>query len=318
MSTDNEVLISVVIASYNGADYITRCLESLTTQSLEDNRFEVIVVDNNSTDTTRSTVTGFIQDLSNFHLEVETRQGVSYARNKGIAEAKGKYVCFIDDDAYASDEWLEKILHSFEKITPVPAVIGGTILPYYISEKPGWFSDDLETRTKGDKSRFLSDREAPFGFPESNYSVRADILSEIGVFSPSYGPQGDRMAFGEGADLSRRIAAKYPLFWYDPSITVYHLVPEKNMGIRYILGRKYETAQRWQSFSSRNSGVLANLFTFAQCSVRALLSVLFSIILVRWFTKRMIADWLKQAINLTNCTARSIYLLKIVFGLRKP
>ena len=107
-------MLSVVIASYNGASYIGRCLESFTIQSIDPDKFEVIVVDNNSTDHTSQIASEYVDQHTNFILLKEEKQGVSYARNLGISNSRGKYICFIDDDAYADTNWLKNILLAFE------------------------------------------------------------------------------------------------------------------------------------------------------------------------------------------------------------
>ena len=107
---NKSILLSVVIATFNGADHIERCLDSFTEQSISKDKFEVIVVDNNSTDNTIQIVSGYVNKHRNFVLIEEKKQGVSYARNTGISSSSGKYICFIDDDAYADSDWLKNIL----------------------------------------------------------------------------------------------------------------------------------------------------------------------------------------------------------------
>jgi len=313
----NQIILSVVVATFNGSEYIERCLDSFTTQSINNELFEVLIVDNNSTDNTVEIVSHFCNSHSHLRLIQESCQGVSFARNRGISESKGKYICFIDDDAYADKDWLSNILNAFETVIPHPAVIGGKIYPYYLVTKPAWFSDSFEIRTKGDHAKFLPEQKCVFGFPESNYSVRKDILDELGGFSTDYGPKAKKMIFGEGAELSTRIAGKYPHFWYDPSIYVYHSVPPRNMKVSYILSRKYRSARNYQVFESNSAGFLKISFTFLTCLIRIFYNFLLSLFLVRWFTKRAKTDWLTHMIPLVNCTSRVVYIVGRVFGIRR-
>ncbi len=304
------IKLSVVIASYNGAGSIGRCLESLTRQAVPCGLYEVIVVDNNSTDDTAKVASKYVEAHENFSLLSESRQGVSPARNKGISAAKGRYICFMDDDAYADDCWLERVLNAFETVGPPPAVVGGRTLPYYTTEKPAWFTDSLEIRSEGNHARFLCPKECLFGFSESNFCIRKSTLDEIGGFSTDLGPKGDKMIFGEGAELSSRIARRYPHFWYDPELVVYHLVPERNMSITYILSRNFQTARCYQAFESANADLMRNAFTFVQCTGRILVYFFCSILCVRWFTRHSVPDWLRHAIPMVNCLSRSLYLIK--------
>ncbi len=305
--------LSVVIATYNGAACLGRCLESFTCQSLAPSLFEVIIVDNNSTDSTPVIAAEYASRCRNFVCIEEPRPGVSYARNAGISKARGDYICFIDDDAYADSRWLEGILKAFETVTPAPVVVGGKILPYYVTEKPAWFKDAWEIRSFGKQPRFLPPKACPFGFPESNYSVRKDTLSEVGPFSVELGPKSEKMGFGEGIELSGRIAKKYPLFWYDPAVTVYHLAPPRNMAVKYILSRKYRMAYSFQEHESKTSSLPQNLITLAICFGRSCVYLFLSVIWVRWFSKRAAADWLSHMIPFVRCSARCSCILIQLF-----
>lgn len=302
--------LSVIIATYNGGTSIGRCLDSLTRQTVPDDSYEVIVVDNNSADDTARVVSEYVKTHENFSLLSEPEQGVGHARNRGIAAARGDYVCFIDDDAYADTRWLEGVLTAFETIEPPPAVVGGKILPYYTTDKPAWFDDALETRSSGARPRFLLSKECQFGFSESNLCIRKAVLDRTGGFATDLGPRGDRMMFGEGIDLSRRIARDDPRFWYDPGIVVYHYVPKRNMSVRYILSRKFRTAYVYQAAESRDAGALRNALTLLICAARTGMHLLLSVLLVRWFTKKAVADWLRQFIPAINCFSRSLCLIR--------
>ena len=96
----SSVRLSLIIATYNRADYLPRTLNSLTNQSLGSELFEIIVVNNNSTDHTAEVCRSFAeaQPELNFTMVTEIRQGLSHARNCGINHAKGDYFAIIDDD----------------------------------------------------------------------------------------------------------------------------------------------------------------------------------------------------------------------------
>src|SRR6476469_3322829 len=108
--------ISVIICSYNRADYIINAIESLYQQTLSKDRYEVFVVDNNSIDDTETLVEQYIAAHPDFNIVylTESRQGASFARNTGAAFAKGWLVCFMDDDAIAENDYLERIVTFFK------------------------------------------------------------------------------------------------------------------------------------------------------------------------------------------------------------
>ena len=111
----NQPIISVVICSYNRADYIINAIESLYNQTLPKKDFEVFVVDNNSIDNTEDLVQAYIREHEDFNIVylTESAQGASFARNTGAAFSKGKYLCFMDDDAVAEEHYLERIVRFF-------------------------------------------------------------------------------------------------------------------------------------------------------------------------------------------------------------
>src|SRR5215204_7215857 len=108
----NAPQISVVICSYNRADYIIGAVESLYHQTISKDRFEVFVVDNNSIDHTGELVQQYITEHPGFQLHylTESRQGASFARNTGASFSKGWLLCFMDDDAIAEGNYLERIV----------------------------------------------------------------------------------------------------------------------------------------------------------------------------------------------------------------
>lgn len=231
--------ISLVVCSYNRAGLIVKCLSSLANQSLEKGLYEVIVVNNGSTDETQKVAEEFAITQPNFRVILEVKQGLSYARNRGYKEALGKYVAYIDDDAKALPDWAEKILTAFETVKPKPVAVGGMILPLYEKPPPSWFTDDLEIRTWGDEKCFLQLPGARYGFSGSNMAFQKSVLEQYGGFSASFGMKGDTLRFGEESELFSRIYKDFPLFWYDPEIKILHLVPERNMNLAYRMKRAY-------------------------------------------------------------------------------
>ena len=109
--------ISIVICTYNRAVYLPEALGSLYNQTISKEQFEVIVVNNNSTDNTEQVCKDFIANHADglFYYTNETEQGASFARNTGALIAKGEFLCFMDDDAIAKSDYLAQILAFFKK-----------------------------------------------------------------------------------------------------------------------------------------------------------------------------------------------------------
>lgn len=244
--------ISVVICTFNRADLLVSALESVCVQTISAFVYEVIIVDNNSTDNTNIIVGDFCRQHINIRYYREPQQGLSYARNRGWREARGQYVAFLDDDARASPDWLETAFDCFCRVRPEPLAIGGKILPAYDTPKPKWFHDDLEVRSFGEDPRFLRTGES---FSGSNVVFRRDVLEDYGGFDVTVGVKGPYLSVGEETALFARIWQDKPdaCFYYSPSMVVYHSVPEYKMTVWYSLKRSFVTGQAWMIQNSPSS-----------------------------------------------------------------
>ncbi|WP_224982616.1 glycosyltransferase family 2 protein [Geomonas agri] len=237
-------LLSVVVCTYNREALLGHCLQSLAGQTLDNERYEVLVIDNNSTDGTSTVVSSFAPRIPNLRLVHEPRQGVSHARNRGWREAQGELVAYIDDDAQACPEWCERIIDAFTAVSPRPVSVGGEIRPWYEAAPPSWFSDEFELRTWGKSAGFLTPPRARHGFSGANVAFARSVLEELGGFSPRYGcATGESTGPGEETDLAQRIYAKHPLFWYDPAISVRHWTPARFTTVAFILRRSYNSGR---------------------------------------------------------------------------
>ncbi|MDR1680777.1 MAG: glycosyltransferase [Prevotellaceae bacterium] len=228
----NESLkLSVVICTYNRSDCILDALHSLVRQTLPRNRFEVLLINNNSADATESLCKNFAQQTPafNYRYIVETRQGLSHARNRGIAEAAGDVIVFMDDDAVAEPDYLEKMVAFFEQ-TPGAAACGGRIYPRFESRRPRWMSHFLLSLTSsidlGNKVCVFRRRQFPVG---ANMAVRRDIFNQYGKFNPDLGRKGNSLDGAEEKDFFYRLMAAREKIYYVPGAIVHHYVPDRRL-----------------------------------------------------------------------------------------
>lgn len=223
--------ISVIICTYNRCDLLDSAIKSLLNQKVDKNLYEIIVVDNNSTDKTKETVGKYLTE-TNIRYIFEGKQGLSNSRNAGYKNSAGRYVAYIDDDAKADKHWLENILQVIKTVGP--DIFGGPIYPFYEKEKPKWFLDKYEIRTNGDEPRFLNENEYISG---SNIIFNKELLELFGGFDPRLGMSGNKLRYGEESKLiiEARKKAKNAKIYYDPSIVVYHLVPPEKMSMKYFI-----------------------------------------------------------------------------------
>lgn len=231
--------LSVVVCTYNRAELLGECLESLAVQTVERSRFEVIVVDNNSTDNTSQVAAAWGQQLASLRLLREARQGLSHARNLGWQSARGEIVAYLDDDAVAAPDWCEMILQAFRRADVPPVAVGGVIVPRLKRTPPWWYVPRLETRQWGGTAGFLRPPEAAYGFSGSNMAIARKVFTTTGGFSPDFGMRGATIDFGEETDFFARLYREAPFFWYDPAIKVFHLVSDAQLSLAGRLRRVF-------------------------------------------------------------------------------
>lgn len=265
--------LTVVVCTYNRQELLPLCLASLADQTLQRERYEVLVVNNNSTDGTGEVAESFSRLHANFRSVFEPSQGLSHARNRGFREARGKVVAYLDDDARAHPQWCERIVSAFHSVTPSPDAVGGDILPWYEGEPPAWFSDELETRNWGDEAGFLPPVQAKFGFCGSNMAFLKELLQSCGGFTTGLGMSGAKVRFGEETELFSRLHKTGARLWYDPALVVRHFVPLQHMRLSYRVRRSYLSGVAQAQIEGRKTGgaaALEALFNLAGFAARSL------------------------------------------------
>lgn len=222
-------LVTVVICTFNRAELLRGAVLSVAEQRC-DVPFEIVVVDNGSTDDTAET----LRELSAGSLPaplrpvVETSRGVSHARNRGVAEARGEWIAFFDDDQVAEPEWLGELL-AIAQERDVRCAGGRVRL----------LLDDEQLRRLPRECRGLLGESAPVDQPRpydrdmmfgtGNLLVHRDVFAAVGVFDTSL------VEGGEDTDLFRRIEAAGFASWYTPTAIVGHTVPRYRTSERYLL-----------------------------------------------------------------------------------
>jgi len=269
--------ISVIVCTYNHAEPLRRTLEGLVVQTLPGEMYEIVVVDNGSTDDTARTVAQLQASHSEpaIRLVREPRQGLGHARNTGVRAARGAYVGFTDDDVRVPSRWLETALACFETVTPTPWALGGPIFPFYSSPKPSWFKDAYETHTWGDTGRFLRPKES---FSGGNVFFRKEIVERFDGFSAVVGMSGDTLSVGEETALFERIwaAGGDCRFYYCPEMPIHHEIGPEKLRAGSPLKRAFAAGDAWyarnggRSIAGRSGTVLLSSLAIVRHGVRAL------------------------------------------------
>jgi glycosyltransferase involved in cell wall biosynthesis len=223
-------------------------LASLKWQILPTDRFEVLVVDNGSTDETASVVKALSSLVDNMRYLVEHEPGLHSARHRGLREAQGEIVVFADDDIEPMATWLLAIEQAFA--LPETAMVGGNILPIFIGTPPTWLYE-LWRRENPDSSYSLSclsiqeqsegRRELnPYMVWGCNFAIRKDVLLAAGGFHPDGMPQELIRFRGDGeTHVSKFVADNNLKCIFDSRSSVYHKITPERMTLGYFHKRGF-------------------------------------------------------------------------------
>ncbi len=229
--------ISVIVCTYNRVEYISLCIDSLLSQTFKD--YEIVVIDNNSSDGTLELI------KNNYHGKIkiinESNQGLSFARNCGLKNASGDIVAYIDDDAIADKDWLAAIYDTFTNY-PEAACVGGRIFVKWIVEKPEWWIPELDeifnNQDYGKDTRYLNYPQFPFG---TNISFKKNVILEFGGFNTNLGRIGNKSSSGEEQYLCFQLYQDKHKLVYNPKIFVHHLAYQSRLTKESLLVRYSES-----------------------------------------------------------------------------
>ncbi len=213
--------LSVLICTYNRCDILAECLESLTKQTAAPDDFEVLVINNNSTDQTQATATSFVSKIPNLRVILEQQQGLSYARNRAYQEAHAEWVLYLDDDALASENLVERALWTIEH-HPYK-MFGGVALPWYKYPKPYWYKDKYVATNQLPYPTVTPVRGDQFAIG-CIMVIHKPTLAAYGGFDVRLGMIGDKIAYNEEIELQKRLRAAGIAVAHDPDLFIYHLV----------------------------------------------------------------------------------------------
>ena len=228
--------VSAIVSTYSvdRFDYVSNCIESLKRQTLLPKEI-ILVLDPNEA----------LLEFYKSHLPhdvkvvISEEVGLSNARNAGVKKAKGEIIAFIDDDAIASEKWLEKLAQNYDD--PYVVGVGGLIEPIWERNRPWWFPEELDwifgCTYKGHPKCKTYVRN-PIG---CNMSFRKDIFDEVGYFRTNIGRTGKKLISGEETEFSVRVLEKCSSsrVIYDPSAIVYHRVPRGRANLKYLMKRSF-------------------------------------------------------------------------------
>ncbi len=240
--------ISVILCTYNRAEMLRRALESAAAQTMSSSvKWELVAVDNGSTDDTPNVVAGFVERCPSIRYVREEKQGLSHARNRGIAESTGDVLCFIDDDVRLPPDYVQKVYSAWKN--GGWDLAGGRVVADYDAPPPNWIGRlprqmlngpfGLHDRGEGDFILEDADDIVPIG---ANMLIPRTVFNTIGSFNTALGRTGASLRSGEDSELYERARRAGLKVGYCGSCPVRHFVPARRLKRRYFIRWKFSSA----------------------------------------------------------------------------
>ena len=228
--------LSIVISTYNNAASLMRTLESVAKQNADKSAWECVVVNNNSTDDTTARVAAFAKEHADINIKLvdEPQQGLSYARNRGVAESKGQVIAFIDDDETINEGFVSAYIDLF--LNHGAFVGAGALKVCYDSARPKWMSHYTEKMIAnpldlGKSITYISRDVTPTG---GNMAFNREVFNLYGGFDVDLGRKGKVLSGGEENDMFDRIRDLGERIFYTPHAIAYHHIADRKLTAEYF------------------------------------------------------------------------------------
>jgi len=239
--------ITVAICTWNRSQLLEQTLERMADALVvpPDLEWEIVVIDNGSTDATPRVIDRFRGRLPLRSAE-EPERGLSRARNRAIAEAKGRHIVWTDDDVLVEPGWLAAYREAFRR-HPEASVFGGVIEPWSAGEMPAWlraawpeFRSAYAARDLGPAEIRLTPSILPYG---ANMAVRAEEQRQY-LFDAELGHRGAGRLGGEETAVLRSILAGGGEGWWVPGARLRHFIPAERQSLGYLRAFYHGRGQR--------------------------------------------------------------------------
>jgi GT2 family glycosyltransferase/glycosyltransferase involved in cell wall biosynthesis len=267
---DQKALITIAICTYNRHEHLKKLLPPLLSgQTLSQELYKVIVVDNSDDATARKAFAKHFQREQNLLIIESQPPGLSRARNKALEACTTPYLVYLDDDASPNPEWLNAVLRAFT--THDPAVVAGPIYPAWPGAQPDWLPRKyvacLAILDHGLKDRWLSENEFAYG---ANMAFKADALRELGGFNVGLGRKGGQSLLSE-EELEAQLALRRRghRAFYAAAAGVVHTVHSDRLTRNYFRAR-----MTWQAVSVLLREPPLKHFDWSQRELRAAANML--------------------------------------------
>lgn len=227
--------VTVAICCYNAAEYLPKLFDQLVKQSCPLS-WEILVIDNNSTDNSETIINDFAKSsIVPIRMVKETQLGIPFARNRAISESwSSTFLAFIDSDELPDTNWLATAITSLQ--TQTADSVGGEI-ELDLSLRPAWLSDSLlpflGQVNYGNHPFPIQDRSTPIW--SGNIAYRLSLFAGTPPFDTRYTRKGKGIGGGSDGILFRQLLASGAMMLYEPEMRIKHIIPKEKLTRRYFL-----------------------------------------------------------------------------------
>jgi len=264
--------IALLICTYNRDKYLPEALQSIKQQTLNKNLFEAVIIDNNSTDNTAAIASKFITDNPSLNTKYffEKNKGLSFARNRGLQEADAEILCYVDDDAILSPDYLTQMFDFFQKNSAAVGAGGRVIPKYENNQEPEWMSKYLSgfigKVEHGDLiKKFSNNMKYPAG---CNMTYTKQALTEAGGFNNDLTFRSDdKYIFYKVKEISDEI-------YYVPKAYVHHYIDNKRLELSNFKKLFLKTGNEEKIRIKKEAGLFGIIKKFSEYSFKFAASIL--------------------------------------------
>lgn len=266
---------SIIICTRNRYDLLKEAVQSLIPQISGRNDVELIIVDNDSNDETNKLLSLSKEfNLSNVFLVIEKKIGLSQARNTGAEKSNFDWVCYMDDDAKAAEDFV-KVMFATREDYNFDA-FGGMFYPWYYSEKPKWLPKEVGTMHKySDKVITLNENQFVAG---GICAFNKELLLKAGAFPTHIGMRGDIVGYGEENYLQIQLRSLGATIGFNPDWTILHLVALYKYSLKWNLTRYYSKGRDSNAY-------LKKLSVFSKLKIIVKASLMPFLLAIKYFPK---------------------------------
>lgn len=226
---------SIIICTYNRITYLKKAIEAVLKQDSDE--WELIIIDNNCTDGTDQYVKQLEKTNPKIRYIKETNQGLSYARNRGAAEAKFEILLYLDDDAWIVPELVSQYIRTFEENADVGCV-GGRVLLEGADKLPYWYCPKLWgllgefDMGDGSNYRLINKRQ---GFIGANFAMLREAFLKTRGFDVSIGRTKGVLLSDEDIIMCLQVYDLGYKLAYNPKALAYHTIVPAKVSFDYVM-----------------------------------------------------------------------------------